>query len=210
MSSASSPFSVVILGEIIYLPFYDESAEKCDPPKEYLFSIGREKAAGLLAHLSKTLNLLKDGQSVGFKPLFETFFVQQVRCLVRHHSQCSITHRMPAGGNPACTTERLCEVLAACFSAKGWFIKELRRQKTIDYCNATYAWISQEKYSMGIEKEDGLGAGAYPSGRIFYSFHPCNRPWTGDDFNIDLPKRIIYNALDAAMSALFHALSEGI
>jgi hypothetical protein len=204
-----SLLNVVILGEIIYPPFYDGSMEQYNPPKEYLFAIGREKAAGLLSHLSKALNLLKDGQSVGLKALFYPFFVQQVLCLVKHHYKCSITHGMPAGGSAACTTQKLCEVLAASFSEKGWFIEELRRQK--DSCNTTYAWSSQEKYSMGIEKEeDGLGAGAHPSGRILYPFHPCNRSCTGDDFDIDLPKELIYRDRDETMSALFRVLSEGM
>jgi len=167
-----SLLNVVILGEIIYPPFYEDVMEQSDPPKEFLFAIARRKAAGLLTHFSMTLNLLKCGRRVGFKPLFVTFFVQQVRSLIRQHSQSSTYHRKRAGNSEQCTTEKLCQMIAASFSEKDWFFKELLRQKKIGYCNTTYGWLSQEKYSMGIEK-NGLGASAYPSSH-FLKLHSSN------------------------------------
>lgn len=129
-----------------------------DPPKEYLFAIGRKKAQELLNHLSKVLNLRRCGQRLDFKPLFMTYFVQQVRCLVRHHFAASKRHSGPAGDSQACTTRALCQTIAASFSTKDWFLEELQLQKKAGHCDTTYALVSEDKYSIDTEMVEATGA----------------------------------------------------
>lgn len=125
-----------------------------DPPKEFLFEIGREKAQGLLTTLSMELIIVKARRRVEFKPLFVTYFVQQVRSLVRHHAQSSKFHSRPMGESISCTTTALCQEIAASLAEKDWFIKEVRRQKNIGYSDTTYAWVSKEDFSIQKDISD--------------------------------------------------------
>ena len=152
-----SLLNVVVLGHIIYPPFYDDVMVQSDPPKEYLFAIGRKKAQELLNHLSKVLNLRKCGQRVDFKPLFVTYFVQQVRCLVRHHFAASKRHSGPAGDSRTCTSKALCQAIAASFSTKDWFLEELQSQKKVGHCDTTYALVSEDEYSIDAEVVEAAG-----------------------------------------------------
>jgi hypothetical protein len=151
--------NVVILGHIIYAPSYDEIMVQSDPPKEFLFKIGREKAQELLTTLSMELKIVKSGRRVEFKPLFVTYFVQQVRSLVRHHAQSSKFHSRPMGKSISCTTTALCQEIAASLAEKDWFTDEVRRQKNIGYPDTTYAWVSKEDFS--IETEIGNASGEF-------------------------------------------------
>jgi len=195
-----SLLNIVVLGHIIYPPFYDDVMVQSDPPKEYLFAIGRTKAQELLNHLSKVLNLHRCGQRVDFKQLFMTYFVQQVRCLVRHHFVASKRHSGPAGNTPACTTRALCQAIAASFSTKDWFLEELQLQKKVGHCDTTYALVSEDKYSIDAEMVEA--AGAYYSElnselKAHFNYHK------GEEFDILFPEMLSYNAQDVKMSALF-------
>lgn len=148
--------NVVILGHIIYPPSYDEIMVQSDPPKEFLFKIGREKAQELLTTLSMDLKIVKSGRRVEFKPYFVTYFVQQVRSLIRHHSQSSKFHSKPMGESISCTTTALCQEIAASLAENDWFTREVRRQKKIGFPDTTYAWVAEDDLIIETNMVDDI------------------------------------------------------
>jgi hypothetical protein len=144
---------VVILGHIIYLPFYYNDIVGFNQSKDIPFSVGREKAQELLKFIEDGFIFTKDRREVKFKPLFETFFIQQIRGLVRQKGMCQLEYDEPAGEEgKGCTAKALVESIAAAFGGKQWFIDELKRQKKIDRTDRTYEWASEEVYGVSARK----------------------------------------------------------
>lgn len=141
--------NVATLGHLIYLPFYEEKVSLFDSGHQSLFSVTRQKAEDILRYLDRNVLLKKDGVELEFKPLFRTYFVQQLRSLI---CQCSTRQQEDRfifqGEKPI--SQKLTEAVAASFYAKEWFVKELKRQKKINYPDTSYAWISDEVFVTSL------------------------------------------------------------
>jgi hypothetical protein len=143
--------NVATLGHLIYLPFYQEKVSLFDSSHQSLFSVTRQKAGDILGYMKRNLLFKKDGVEQEFRPLFQTYFVQQVRSLIR---QCSTRQPedRPIVQDEKPIFQKLTEAVAASFhdSEDRWFEKELRRQRKINYPDTSYAWISDEVFVISV------------------------------------------------------------
>jgi hypothetical protein len=150
--------NVATLGHLIYLPFYQEKVNLFDSSHQSLFSVTRQKAEAILGYMDRNVLFRKDGVELEFKPLFQTYFVQQVRSLIH---QCS--SRQPEdrpiiqGENPI--FQRLTGAVAASFYSKKWFVKEMGRQRKINYPDTSYAWISDEVFVTSLAVRNACSEG---------------------------------------------------
>jgi hypothetical protein len=156
--------NIATLGHLIYLPFYQEKVSLFDNSHQTLFSVTREKAGAILRYMDRNVLFRKDGVELEFRPVFQTYFVHQVRSLIR---QSSVAIRQPEdsaivqGDKPK--IQKLTEAVAASFYAKTWFVKEMGRQKKINYPDTSYAWISDEVFVTSVRKpcSEGLSQCGY-------------------------------------------------
>ena len=147
--------NVATLGHLIYLPFYEEKVILFDSGHQSLFSSTRRKAEAILGYLNRNVLLKKDGLELEFKPLFQTYFVQQLRSLICQCSTGQPENSIFLGEKPI--FQRLTEAVAASFYAKGWFVEEIKRQKKINYPDTSYAWISDEVFVTSLRNgSEGL------------------------------------------------------
>lgn len=144
--------NVIILGHITYRPFYEGQFVHFNKSHQELFSVAKTKAEGLLQYAERNLIVLKDNRQVELKQIFECFFVQQVRSLIKQRA-CYVMH----GNAEGVTPKVLVETIAASFYRTKWFKRELKRQERIGYPAASFAWKSQEKFSISLR--DVLGEG---------------------------------------------------
>lgn len=148
--------NVAILGHLIYLPFYQEKVSLFDSSHQILFSVTRQKAEAILGYMDRKVLFRKDGQELEFKPLFRTFFVQQVRSLIRQCSTWQPEYTTIAQGGKV-NLQKLTEAVAASFHEKSWFVKEMERQRKINYPDTSYAWISDEVIVTSVRNASSEG-----------------------------------------------------
>lgn len=141
---------MVTLGHVIYPPFYEKEGENFNSSHQQLFSIARSKVEDILEYVETKVVFWKDNMEVDFRPLFETYFVQQVRCLLR---QC-MNGLSNQGRKYTATMIR--EALAASLAGHKWFGKEVARQNKIGYPCTGYQWISDEVYSISARGLEGV------------------------------------------------------
>jgi hypothetical protein len=155
--------NVATLGHLIYLPFYEEKVGLFDSGHQSLFSVTRQKAEAILGYMDRNVLLKKDGVEVEFNPFFRTYFVQQVRSLI-----CQCSTRQPGnrsifqGEKPI--FQKLTEAVAASFHAKGWFVKEIKRQRKINYPDTSYEWLSDEVFVTSLVRN--AAASGYSKGLV--------------------------------------------
>ena len=144
--------NVATLGHLIYLPFYQEKVSLFDSSHQNLFSVTRQKAGAILGYMERNVLFRKDSMELEFKPLFRTYFVQQVRTLIRQCSTRQPEDRSSIVQGETPILQRLTEAVAASFYEKRWFAKEMGRQRKINYPDTSYAWISDELFVTSVRK----------------------------------------------------------
>jgi hypothetical protein len=141
-----SLFNIVVLGHIIYPPFYTENVTLYSQRHENLFSVARQQVDNLLTYLVSTLLIKKENREVKFEQLFRSYFVQQVRCLIRSHK----TKGEEETGE--LKVKRVVEAMATSFYRMDWFADELKLQKKLNRPDTTFDWISKEKFDISLRE----------------------------------------------------------
>lgn len=120
--------NVVILGHILYRPYYNDALVYVDQSKEALFKEGRKKASELLKFMANSYSFTLDGRPINFWDLFSTYFVKHARCLIKQSAMSFNRHENHTGLSPGCTPHSLTESIVATFHGKTWFLDEIQRQ----------------------------------------------------------------------------------
>lgn len=136
--------NVVILGQILYQPYYDNADVMVDQFKDQLFKKGRQEAQELLTFLARNYSFTLENRPVDFYQLFAAYLVLQIRCMIQH----AMLSRDTLGPQPVCTVEALVESISAYFFDKPWFLEELRLQQKRRLTATTYAWKFDEEYTL--------------------------------------------------------------
>lgn len=137
--------NIVILGQILYLPYYDNADVMVDPFKGKLFRKGRQEAQELLTFLCRNYKFSLENRTVDLHQLFTAYLVLQIRCMIQHAMLVADT----GGPQRVCIVDALVESISAYFSNKPWFLEELRLQQKRRLTATTYAWKFDEEYTLG-------------------------------------------------------------
>ena len=191
---------MAVLGHLIYLPFYEEKVSLFDRNHQSLFSVTRQKAEAILEYMDRNILLMKDGVELEFKPLFRTYFVQQVRSLI-----CQCSTRQPENRSIFQGENPIFKAVAASFYAKEWFVKEIKRQKKINYPDTSYAWISDEVFVTSLRNNRSEGLLGFPYDRPFNHFET---DILGEScvFDLEFPTDLYYDEKNEEMCCFLYIL----
>lgn len=117
-----------------------------------MFSAARQLVDELLSHIERVLLVKKEGREVKFRQLFETHFVQQLRCLVWSH-KIQVDEQASD-----IKTIQVVEAIAALLHSVPWFYQELKRQKKMGWPGTTFDWVSMEHFDLSSRDAPFTGA----------------------------------------------------
>jgi hypothetical protein len=146
----------------VYPPFYLGNIDMYSQSHQTLFYVARQQVDGLLRHLELVLVVKMENREVEFRRLFQTYFVQQVRCLIRSH----LIHEQEEEEAGNIKVKQVVQAMAASLYKLSWFEIELRRQKRKGWPDATFDWVSRETFNISYRDTPLTGTLSLPLDRV--------------------------------------------